>query len=185
VGYEAVTQAVTLANTGRTGQQRPLVHDLRLRIDYESVVIEQTGMPVRYAGPLLPVDAVLPVAIPGVTALPGSEWQLHAQIVPATESNGLQARLSIPPGAVIELRTRRPGDRFAPLGMGGHTKSIKAWMIDQKIPRAVRSHVPMLTIDGIIAALITEHQWIIGEKFAVRQGSAPGIHFQLTNVPPA
>ncbi len=37
----------------------------------------------------------------------------------------------------LEVRTRRPGDRFRPAG-GRGAKKLKAWLIDQKVPRARR-----------------------------------------------
>ncbi len=48
-------------------------------------------------------------------------------------------------GREFKARGRRPGDR---LTLSGGTKSLKALMIDRKIPARLRDAVPVLTLDG-------------------------------------
>ncbi len=43
----------------------------------------------------------------------------------------------------IQVRSWRPGDRMRPLGMSGHRK-IQDIFVDEKVPRNVRSHVPLV-----------------------------------------
>jgi tRNA(Ile)-lysidine synthase len=58
----------------------------------------------------------------------------------------------------LVLRGPRPGDRFAPEGMGGRTKMVSDFLRDEKIPRHRRSRVPVLTTaDGAIL-------WIVGRR---------------------
>ena len=45
----------------------------------------------------------------------------------------------------IRIRGRRSGDR---LRLSGGSKSLKALMIDRKLPAALRPAVPVLTLDG-------------------------------------
>ena len=47
-------------------------------------------------------------------------------------------------GSDLKVRVFRPGDRFIPLGMKG-TKKLKAYFIDEKIPRDQRKSIPLLT----------------------------------------
>ena len=47
-------------------------------------------------------------------------------------------------GPSLVLRPRRPGDRFCPLGMGGRSKRVNEFMINEKIPAAWRVHIPLL-----------------------------------------
>ena len=53
-------------------------------------------------------------------------------------------------GREIIVRGRRPGDR---LRLPGGSKSVKALMIDRKIPARLRDAVPILTADGRIIAV--------------------------------
>jgi len=45
-------------------------------------------------------------------------------------------------GSPLYVRARRPGDRFAPLGMDGHTMKLSDFMINVKIPRRARDRWP-------------------------------------------
>src|SRR5207245_2303464 len=61
-------------------------------------------------------------------------------------------------GDELVLRGPRPGDRFAPAGMGGRTKMVAEYLSDEKVPRHRRLYVPVLT---------TEHGaivWIVGMR---------------------
>ncbi len=60
----------------------------------------------------------------------------------------------------LEVRTRRPGDRFQPLGMSAG-KKLKDFLIDQKVPFSARDRVPLLCDkQGII--------WVVGIRLAER-----------------
>ena len=45
----------------------------------------------------------------------------------------------------LKVRGRRPGDR---LRLSGGGKSLKALMIDRKLPARLRASLPVLTLDG-------------------------------------
>ncbi len=56
--------------------------------------------------------------------------------------------------AKLLLRSRQPGDRFAPSRAGG-TKKLKEWLIDRKIPRNERDKLVLLTDEtGVIYAVL-------------------------------
>ena len=52
----------------------------------------------------------------------------------------------------IIVRNRRNGDKFQPMGMNG-TKKLKEYFIDKKIPKDKRNSVPIIEINGEIAAV--------------------------------
>ena len=112
----------------------------------------------RGAGRLLPpgspgpAAAVLPVPGPGRYRLPGGA----ALVVTATDAS----RVPWP----LELRCRRPGDRFCP-DRGAGTKKLKAWLIDRKVPRERRDALWLLTQGGQVLA--------IPELGARAQGTGP------------
>jgi len=90
-------------------------------------------------GPAEPAAAALapvPVNGPGTYPLPG-----RAAVVAIAWSSGDPAPWP------LELRTRRPGDRFRPeRGRGG--KKLKSWLIDRKIPRSRRDALVVLADAG-------------------------------------
>jgi tRNA(Ile)-lysidine synthase len=57
-------------------------------------------------------------------------------------------------GRPLFVRTRRPGDRFQPFGLGG-TKKLKDVWIDDKVPRHLRDRWPLVTDGNNIL-------WIVG-----------------------
>ena len=52
----------------------------------------------------------------------------------------------------IVIRSRREGDRFYPYGMTG-SKKVKEYLINKKIPKEKRNSVPIIVINGVIAAV--------------------------------
>lgn len=52
----------------------------------------------------------------------------------------------------ITVRSRKSGDSFLPQGMSG-TKKVKEYFIDKKIPRCERNKIPVIEINGKIAAV--------------------------------
>jgi tRNA(Ile)-lysidine synthase len=67
----------------------------------------------------------------------------------------------------LEMRPRRPGDRFVPLGMQGSRK-MKAFLIDLKVPAEEREGVPVLLSGGTPV-------WLCGlridDRFKVTDGT--------------
>ena len=61
----------------------------------------------------------------------------------------------------IHLRTRRPGDRFQPLGMQGHTVKLADFFVNQKIPTRRRPAWPLLTCGDDIV-------WVVGLRLDER-----------------
>ena len=175
IGSGNVESVVTLARTGVTGQRCPLPGSLQLRLEYDDLIIEHVDAGQDWTGPLLFSDEPLTVCNPGVVLLPGNAWRLvlgksHCPI------EAMQLCLSLPPDASLTLDTRRSGDRFDPPGLGGHTQSLKDWMINRRMPRAFRRQVPLLRVDGAIAAIFTDTQAIPAARFMAKAGTADASH---------
>ena len=75
------------------------------------------------------------------------------------------------------LRPRRTGDVLAPPGR--HSKSVKKWMIEAKIPACCRDGVPVVDADGTAAAvaLLGPHR-----EFVPQKGQ---LSWHITFVPPS
>lgn len=173
-GYEHIVRAVEVAAHGRVGARALLPRKLHLRVDYETVVVERREAE-RLPPLMIAPDVEITAAVPGETRLNG--WTLYASFAPSEYD---AARLALPEHASVKLRTRRDGDRFAPIGMAGRTQKISAWMINRKIPQSARARVPLLFVDGKIAAIIWGKQWAVAEDFAVRSGAQRVVYFRVT-----
>ena len=60
----------------------------------------------------------------------------------------------------LAVRSRQPGDRFSPLGMGGREKKLQDVLVDRKVAREERDSLPLVvdSVDKIV--------WVVGESVA-------------------
>lgn len=97
--------------------------------------------------------------VPGVTSIP--EWEIRAEVIrpplKAGTSNEFTACFDFAEtGDVLFVRSRRPGDRFQPLGMS-ETKKLNRFMIDEKIPQSWRTRTPIVVSPSRLI-------WVIGYR---------------------
>lgn len=121
------------------------------------------GVSPESLSPYPPFKGEIPLEIPGLTVAPG--WDITAEItaVPVTfdEANDFSAVFDLDlTGDELTVRTRRPGDRFQPLGMP-RPKKLNEFMIDTGIPRAWRSRIPLVCIGERII-------WVVGRRIDER-----------------
>ncbi len=79
------------------------------------------------------------------------------------ENNALYVDWDLLKNRNLVLRSRKESDKFTPFGMN-HSKKIKQFMIETKIPAIQRNNIPLLCADDEIVAVIP---YRISEKFKV------------------
>ncbi len=159
-----VEAALHTADHGRVGARATLPEGLWLFRDFDAIVIAE-----KLALPDLPRASPHPVhvKVPGQVRV-DRHWRFDAHIVarehlPADALQGidpLEAFFDAEqlPGE-LTVRARQPRDVFAPLGMQGHHKPLRRFMIDAKIPQAWRARAPLVVAgDRVI--------WIAGWRIA-------------------
>lgn len=65
----------------------------------------------------------------------------------------------------LVLRSWQPGDRFYPVGMGGHQQKLQDFFTNLKIPRLTRGSIPLLVApEGIlwVAGYRADHRFVAG-----------------------
>jgi tRNA(Ile)-lysidine synthase len=93
-----------------------------------------------------------PLPVPGTLADPKGRWAVSVALAARdTVRDGWpagaeRAVADAAVGTELFVRTRRPGDRLAPVGLGGH-KKLQDLFVDRKVPRMERDSVP-LVVDG-------------------------------------
>lgn len=168
MSFSHVEQAVTLAQHGETGDRAILPHGLEVTIGYDTLTIAQEGVyHLPAERPWLAPETHVPVEVPGVTPLPGS-WELHAQTAThwnleaiANNPNPLVAWIDADVlGETSRLRTRKRSDRFRPHGMGGSEVRLSDFLINLKVRRPWRDHLPLLVNaqDRIL--------WVVGHRLS-------------------
>ncbi|MBL8163384.1 MAG: tRNA lysidine(34) synthetase TilS [Anaerolineae bacterium] len=162
--YAHIVAAIEIALRGKHGAVALLGSNLQLRIEYGHILIETTtAAEVEIDGPLLSPGDSLPIDLAGVTAV--GTWELCTSGTPFPEPENT-LRLVLPREAHLTLRTRQAGDRFAPLGMNGHTQTVSRWMGNRKIPLALRDRLPLLCVGNSVAAIRVGKQWSVSEHYA-------------------
>ena len=145
---------------------------------------------VARAGSALHIMKALPDPPPGATPLPGGRsevesppgWRWHmsrracrpGEPWPSPEMAWLNPeRLSWP----LSARAWRPGDRFWPQGAPG-PKKLQDFLVDAKIPRWLRPHLPLVASAGEIV-------WVAGLRVAdpVKLLPAGGERYEITVEP--
>ena len=172
ISFLHVENALLVARDGATGDQATLPRSLLLSVGYDRLTIADAGATQQVPNwPLLPSSSVpLSLQIPGTTPFPGSDWVMEVEVL---------ARVDLPAGwevnadpwhafldaqtveGSLSLRTRQPGDRFQPLGLGGHGVKLADFLTNQKVPRIVRDRWPLLVgSSGIL--------WVCGQRIDER-----------------
>jgi tRNA(Ile)-lysidine synthase len=115
---------------------------LRARREYDRLLLGGEAEPA----PL----PELSLRIPGDTVLPGEQGRIRCFVT--KNSNFSKKNLTtfalkydMIAAHELKVRGRRPGDR---LRLSGGGKSLKALMIDRKLPARLRASLPVLTLDG-------------------------------------
>ena len=160
---------------GSAGRSLDLPGRMRFSVSYESATLLPAveGPAARQSR----LDGAHPLSIPGETRLPG--WRVTARVLDAEGCewpggpedlrlrDAHRAVLSCSKvGGRLIVRSRAPGDRFQPLGMGS-AKKLQDFMVDSKVPREGRDRVPLVVSDTRIAWVVG---WRIAEWAKVRGG---------------
>jgi tRNA(Ile)-lysidine synthase len=154
IGFEHVERFLELARSEAGALSLPGQHAVRRG---ERVILSR--------GPFRPfVNSFrVPLSIPGEVILEAQGWAVSAESGDRHSSGnrgnqlavGVQAERVVPPLAV---RSRRPGDRFRPIGMRGQGKKLQDFLVDRKIAREMRDLLP-LVVDSSDTIL-----WVVGES---------------------
>ncbi len=169
IDYEAINRAVELVEQPAASAQVDLAAGLRLKVEASMLWIAdwETDLPTGGWPQWLAGEQNLP--IPGRLSLDNG-WQLSAQRVSIQTHPEIERILNNPDPyqawvsldsleRPLKVRSRQPGDRFRPLGLGGHTIKLADFMINVKMPVRARRRWP-LVISG------TEIVWVPGFRLA-------------------
>jgi tRNA(Ile)-lysidine synthase len=180
IAFVHIRQAIQVAADGGTGARAALPDGLELHVGYQRLeVCSMDAVPDPPPWPLLWRRDPVPVVVPGATTLPAArrhagapQWRLEAEVwrgdrdTITTNPDPWTAYVDADKlGSDLALRQRRPSDRFQPLGMGGDETKVAAFMVNAKIPRRWRGHLPLL-VHNIRGA--EEIAWIAGWRIDER-----------------
>ncbi|PPD57980.1 tRNA lysidine(34) synthetase TilS [Dehalogenimonas etheniformans] len=162
-----IEKMVDLAE-GETGRSVNLPDGINFISSYSELVL---GRDVSADIPLPEITGTYAINVPGVTEMPG--WNITASVIEygpdlitGKENDGFSQLFDFDAvGSELKVRTRKPGDRFIPLGEVAE-KSVKDYFIDAKVPRLWRPRVPVVVNHGQIV-------WLAGYRLDDRAKVTP------------
>ncbi|MGH2538449.1 MAG: tRNA lysidine(34) synthetase TilS [Candidatus Promineifilaceae bacterium] len=184
IGFRPVELARKVAAGSVGGRKVDLPGGATLEVQANDLVLRLawTAGPAG-ALPQLPDGRAMPLPVPGRVALTAG-WAIRADEVTGSQARRLlaepdpwQAVVQLPAGAALVVRPRRPAERFQPLGMAGHTASVKEVMINRKLPAGQRPLWPLVTTADHLAWLVGHH---LDGRAAVRDLDAPAVLLRVT-----
>ena len=122
----------------------------------------------------------IPLSVPGITRIPGHNFEMRTKILRKTALRSLKTK---PSAALLdnskvpepEVRFRERGDRIKPFGMKG-TKLLSDLLIDRKIPSFERDNIPLVVSRNRIAWVAGV---IISEDFKVEKTTAEVLRIEM------
>lgn len=194
---EAIARRVVQHALGAAGESAPdaeavaAVLDVwrgeRAAADVGSLRVEPFGKFVV----LVRRDAVRPLApfcvaltVPGKVEVQQAGWILEAfgplrqPRLEGVTGDAAQIDAAKVPGGFV-VRSRQPGDRFRPAGLGG-SKKVQDIFVDRKVPRVERDRVPIVTDVGGRIVWVAGH--VIAEEFRVTEVTKAVIILKLRRI---
>jgi tRNA(Ile)-lysidine synthase len=165
------------------GKRISLPHGLICQGGYDELAIATTAKQSQLPPcPFSPLSGEFPLEMPGETVFPG--WKVLASVVrgrvasqswrdtlsasEGTCQSNLVAHFDFhKTGSELFARQRQPGDRFQPLGMN-MPKKLQEFMVDAKIPRSWRGHIPIVCSPQQIIWVVG---WRIDDRVKVTEAS--------------
>ncbi|MDH5739767.1 MAG: tRNA lysidine(34) synthetase TilS [Nitrospira sp.] len=166
-GLRTIDRVISMAARGKSGSRLDIigghivVNDRQLRF----VPRSKRTMSCDLEQPAILENRM---TIPGTLMWSGTGQRLqvqleaHCQALAPPERNRIVVdadRVSQP----LIVRSWLPGDRFQPCGMHGHSKKVQDFFTDLKIPRSVRSCIPLVVApEGIVwvVGYRQDHRWL-------------------------
>ena len=176
LSHALVLDLVAWSQAARVGDRRDMSGAVQICVRYDGISIERKDAVIRFESYRL-----IPAGIDKRLALdtPFLDHDLAIRLSPAIDEGAEGVNLMLPAELELRLRTRRPGDRFAPKGMGGHSRKIKRWMIDRKIPREIRDRIPLVCTDGEVVAICLGENWHLADAARFHQRTPESVMLSL------
>ncbi len=176
LSHQTTIELADWALAASAGARRDMSAAIQMRRDYDWLCIERKDASPEYAQYRL-IPAGSDRRIIADETLDLGDLKACLSTKPAAPEGGLF--LAAPALLDLRLRTRRPGDRFKPRGMGGRSRKLKDWLIDRKVPRQIRDRIPLLCAGGEIIAIRLGDAWHLAESDCFGPGDAEAARLTL------
>jgi tRNA(Ile)-lysidine synthase len=185
ITFVAIEQVRQMADRGGTGSKITLPGGIMVTVEYGQLIMATDPGEAPIHLPQLSDDSSLTLPVPGIVQL-GNGWTIEARLEEKTvlsqainNRDPWQAFVDLK-DKVLQIRPRRSGERFQPLGMDGSSAKVKDLMINRKIAARLRSSWPLVANE-------THLVWLVGHHIDERVCARPSSHqiVRLCCRPPA
>ena len=190
ISFMVLERATNIINSSVSSAHADLKAGLRIFRESEFIYIYMLGAELPYSlWPQMTEGTSLHISPAGQVALAGG-WKMNCDLrtLPAgamdqAERNEDQLQVwldaeNLPES--FEVRTRRQGDHFTPLGMQGHSQKLSDIFINEKIPQRARAGWPLLCAGKEIL-------WVPGYRpshlYRLTESTQRIIYFSITRPP--
>lgn len=191
ISFSVLERAATMINSGAHSTRVDLKAGLRMFRESNLIYICTLDAELPFdLWPQMPdSSSSITIVTAGQAALAGGwklnceRWRLPALAWEQAERNEDQFQVWLDAERLpesFELRARRPGDYFMPLGMDGHSQKLSDFFVNEKIPQRARERWPLLCMgDEII--------WVPGYRpshtYRLTGSTRNIIYFSMTRPP--
>ncbi|MBS60894.1 MAG: tRNA lysidine(34) synthetase TilS [Anaerolineaceae bacterium] len=155
IDFNPISYAAKFSKVGDVRQECSLPGNLVMKIDYQDLLIVEAGMETECLTdlPFLANGETITIDAPGSIALESCGWKILVDFPEkihwkSVYNNADRWKAYIDCDTLehqtLQLRSRRPGDKFQPLGMHGKSQSLAHYMTNARIPYELRNRIPLL-----------------------------------------
>ncbi|MBL8056009.1 MAG: tRNA lysidine(34) synthetase TilS [Anaerolineales bacterium] len=182
VDFAPIDQAARFSRRAVPGRSCDLLRGLRLKVTADAIVVGPWDeRPAHPELPLLEAGRLPPPWRFAAEPLAAGAWS-PAQVAGNPDPWCAYVDAERLPAEPLELRGRRPGDRFQPLGLGGHSTKLADFLINNRIEAGLRDRWPLAAAGGQIV-------WVAGlrldERCKVTEQTRRVVRLSLRRVAPA
>ena len=161
ISFQTIEQARLLILDKKSGTEASLPGGLLMRVEAREVMFGDVAEQRPAAVPQLDLERPVRLPVPGRLDFKNG-W--YIEVTPRSDivlqdvqqnKDRWQAFVAVTEGEALWLRPFHPGERFQPLGLGGHSQAIQNLLSDRKVARGKRPLWP-------IVATGSHPAWIVG-----------------------
>jgi tRNA(Ile)-lysidine synthase len=139
--FDHILEIEKLINNDQTGRGIDIASKIRIEISYSKLIFFKNEISNTKNKKIIEIKLDEEVKIDKKRSL--SSTVIEKKYFSFVESSDRSAfdfsKLNLP----LKIRSRKPGDKFVPLGMNGH-KKVKDILIDEKVPKRLREKIPLV-----------------------------------------
>ena len=188
IGFDTIINAVNFSQSADVRQECSLPDNLVMHIDYKQIIIKNANSKIitKLPYPFIPIGTTKIMKVPSTTKLIDCDWNILLDYPTTIDHVGVYTNdnrwtayidVSTIKQPEIQIRTRKKGDSFQPLGMNGKSQLISDYMTNTKIPHELRDHIPLFVIHNKI---IWIPGWRTDHRYRIQANTKTILRIKMT-----